>query len=113
MDLSQSVQFVKGVGPNRAELLHKLGIYTLEDIITYYPREYEDRGNLKKICELQIGEQSAFRATVVSRISETRIRNKMTIYKLLVREDNANKFNSKTHKLSLSGLKYNTAEINL
>ena len=34
-------------------------------------------------------------------------------YKLLVREDNANKFNSKTHKLSLSRLKYNTAEINL
>lgn len=87
VDFSQNIQYIKGVGPSRAEVLHKLGIYTLEDIVTYYPREYEDRSNLKKICELSFGEQVAFKATVVSRISETRIRNNMTIYKLLVRDD--------------------------
>ena len=43
MHLEDEVKFVKGVGPNRAELLNKLEIRTLEDLITYYPREYEDR----------------------------------------------------------------------
>ena len=41
-DLKQNIQYVKGVGPTKAELLNYLGIYTLEDIITYYPRKYEE-----------------------------------------------------------------------
>ena len=36
VDLKQNVQYVKGVGPAKAELLHKLGIDTLEDLITYF-----------------------------------------------------------------------------
>ena len=43
IDLKQSVQYIKGVGPQRAALLRKLNIYTLEDLITYFPRDYEDR----------------------------------------------------------------------
>lgn len=41
-DLLKEVKFVKGVGPNRVALLNRLGIYTLEDLITYYPRTHED-----------------------------------------------------------------------
>ena len=43
IDLKQDVKYVKGVGPNRVKLLNKLNIYTLKDLITYYPRNYEDR----------------------------------------------------------------------
>ena len=39
---------IKGVGPNRVRQLHKLGIYTLQDVITYYPRDYEDRSKPKQ-----------------------------------------------------------------
>ena len=39
----KDVKYVKGVGPNRVQLLNKLGIFTLEDLITYYPRTYEDK----------------------------------------------------------------------
>lgn len=87
IDFNQDIQFIKGVGPARVELLHKLGINTLEDIITYFPREYEDRGNIKKIEELAIGETASFKATVASRMVETKIRPGMTIYKLVVRDD--------------------------
>ena len=87
LDLSQNIQFIKGVGPSRAEVLHRLGIYTLEDLITYYPRNYEDRSNLKKIAELSFGEMSAFKGTVFSRVVETKIRPKMAIYKLIVRDE--------------------------
>ena len=49
--LSKEVKYIKGVGPNRVQLLNKLGIFTLKDLITYYPRTYEDRSKPKNIAE--------------------------------------------------------------
>ena len=89
IDLNKQIQYIKGVGPNRAELLNKLGISTLEDLITYYPREYEDRGKPKKIAEVYNGEECLIEGLVVSRMSEQKIRKNMTIYKLIVRDDTA------------------------
>ena len=85
--LEKEIQFVKGVGPNRAALLSKLGINTLEDLITYYPRDYEDRSKPRMIASLQNGEEALIEAMVVSRMSEQRIRKNMTIYKLIVRDE--------------------------
>lgn len=48
---NREIQFVKGVGESRAKTLNKLGIYNLEDLITYYPRSYEDRSKAKKLGE--------------------------------------------------------------
>ena len=87
IDLKKEIQYVKGVGPNRAVLLNKLGIYTLEDLITYYPREYEDRGKTKFIAELVDGEEALIEAIVVSKMAEVKIRKNMTIYKLIVRDE--------------------------
>ena len=89
IDLNKQIQYIKGVGPNRAELLNKLGISTLEDLITYYPREYEDRGKPKKIAEVCNGEECLIEGLAVSRMSEQKIRKNMTIYKLIVRDDTA------------------------
>ena len=47
VDLNKEIKYVKGVGPNREVLLNKLKIYTLKDLITYYPRDYEDRSKPK------------------------------------------------------------------
>ena len=85
--LEKEIQYVKGVVPNRAELLKKLGINTLEDLITYYPREYEDRSKPKTIASLVDGEETLIEALVVSKMSEQRIRKNMTIYKLIVRDE--------------------------
>lgn len=86
--LSKEIKYVKGVGPNRAELLNKLGIYTLEDLITYYPRTYEDRSKPVKIAEVQDGEEVLIEGIAAARVSEIRTRNrKMTIYKLIVRDE--------------------------
>ena len=51
VDLNKDVEYVKTVGPNRVKLLNKLKIYTLKDLITYFPRDYEDRSKPKKIYE--------------------------------------------------------------
>ena len=45
MDLRESVTSLKGVGPKKAEALKKLGISTLEDLVFFLPRSYEDRRN--------------------------------------------------------------------
>ena len=88
MDLSDDVKFVKGVGPNRVKLLNKLNIYNLEDLITYYPRDYEDRSKPKKIAETSDGEEVLIEAIVTSRMREIRTYKKnMTIYKLIVRDE--------------------------
>ena len=88
MELTDDVKFVKGVGPNRAKLLNKLNIYNLEDLITYYPREYEDRSKPKKIADTENGEECLIEGIVTSHIKEIRThRRNMTIYKLIVRDD--------------------------
>ena len=87
IDLLKDAKYIKGVGPNRVKQLNKLGIYTLEDIITYYPRGYEDRGKKKNISELADGEEALIEATCMSKMSEIRIRKNMVIYKLAVRDD--------------------------
>lgn len=88
VDLNQDVKFVKGVGPNRVILLNKLGIYTLKDLITYYPREHEDRSKPINIVDTCDGEEVLIEAVCTSRINEIRTRRKnMTIYKLIVRDD--------------------------
>ena len=88
MDLSDDVKFVKGVGPNRVKLLNKLNIYNLEDLITYYPRDYEDRSKPKKIADTVDGEEVLIEAIVTSRMREIRTYKKnMAIYKLIVRDE--------------------------
>ena len=73
VNLSKEVQYIKTVGPSRAELLNKIGIYTLKDLITYFPREYEDRGKIKKIYECIDGEIALIEAVAVSRIVEIKM----------------------------------------
>lgn len=90
IDLLKDVKYIKGVGPERVKSLNKLGIYTLEDLITYYPRTYEDRSKAKKIDELVNGEEGLIEAICVSRISEIRIRKNMTMYKLIVKDETGN-----------------------
>ncbi len=87
VDLEKEIKFIKGVGPNRATLLNKLGIFNLKDLITYFPREHEDRGKAKGIAELEDGEEALICAYPVARMSEIKIRGNLTLCKLIVRDE--------------------------
>ena len=87
MNLLEDVKYVKGVGPNRAKLLNKIGIFTLKDLITYYPRSYEDRSKLKNIEECINGEMALVEAVAISNFLNTRINGGRTMQKLTVEDE--------------------------
>ena len=86
IDLEKDVKYIKGVGPNRVKLLNKLGIYALKDLITYYPRTYEDRSKPKNIVECIDGEEALIEAYASGRVSDVRLRGK-TMQKLIIRDE--------------------------
>ncbi len=86
MDLAKDVKYIKGVGPNRVKLLNKLKIYTLKDLITYYPRDYEDRSKPKNICDCVDEEETTIEAVACGKVVETRLPRK-TMQKLLIRDE--------------------------
>ncbi|MCI8470905.1 MAG: ATP-dependent DNA helicase RecG [Clostridia bacterium] len=86
MDLNKDVKYIKGVGPNRVQLLNKLGIFTLKDLITYYPRTYEDRSKPKNIAECINGQEVLIEAIACGKVSDVRLKGK-TMQRLLVRDE--------------------------
>lgn len=86
MDLKKDVKYIKGVGPNRVTLLNKLGIFTLKDLITYYPRSYQDRSKPQNIIECVSGEEVLIEAIACGKLSDVRLKGK-TMQKLVVRDE--------------------------
>lgn len=64
MDWNSPVSQLKGIGEQRERKLQKLGIRTIEDLLTHYPREYKDRSEILKIADLPMEEPAAFLAQV-------------------------------------------------
>ncbi|TFG63888.1 MAG: ATP-dependent DNA helicase RecG [Gemmatimonadales bacterium] len=62
--LPESVQYLKGVGPRRAERLAKLGIHTTLDLLYHVPRRYEDATTVHPAARLSPGDD----ATVIGRV---------------------------------------------
>lgn len=89
IELNKDVKYIKGVGPNRVKLLNKLGIFTLGDLITYFPRDYEDRSKPKELYQCIDGEETTIEVIAVSRLTDTRIRNGKSMQKLVVRDETA------------------------
>lgn len=69
--IPNSVQFVKGVGPRGAELLAKLDILTVKDLLYFFPKDYEDRSKILEISKIKPGET----VTVTARVEKTKIIN--------------------------------------
>ena len=59
MELKERLSELRGIGPKRYEALKQIGLLTVYDLLTYYPRSYEDRRLLTPIAELVVGEQQA------------------------------------------------------
>jgi ATP-dependent DNA helicase RecG len=87
ISLQTDVRMVKGVGPQRAELLAKRGILTLEDLLNYLPFRYEDRIHFSKIKDVQPNGTYTLRARVMSGQAVRGMYGRDAIYHLLVQDD--------------------------
>jgi ATP-dependent DNA helicase RecG len=66
MNLNTPVQYVKGVGPKKAKLFNKLGVYIVEDLLNHFPRDWVLPTGVKKINELEIGKESIVIGVITS-----------------------------------------------
>ena len=76
-----NIQYIKGVGEKRARLFNKLGIFTVGDLIHFYPRKYQDWNNCLSVAEAPEGENVAIKATMITPVKESLIRKGLTLYK--------------------------------
>lgn len=83
------VKKLYGVGNARAAAYSALGIRTVSDLISHYPRGYEDRGDIRLIGEVDDYEKHAFILTVASEPKTARVKGRMTITKLRAYDDSA------------------------
>jgi len=78
--LNQDIQFVKGVGPYIGKKLNKLGIFTVEDLLYFFPRSYDDRRQLPKINQLKSGQTVTLFVSLIS-FEERKINPKLSLLK--------------------------------
>ncbi len=65
-DVNSPTKFLKGVGPARAKSLQRLGVQTVEDLLYFFPRRYEERKQFSSIAKLQEKSSSTIKAEIVS-----------------------------------------------
>ncbi len=83
--LDQPVQFLKGVGPKRADLLDKLAVRRARDLLYHVPRRYEDASTVTKIAALQVGQD----VTVIGEITHKavhRTRSGLRVFQAIIRD---------------------------
>ena len=84
MKWQDDIQYLKGVGPKKAALLAKLGIQTMFDLLTWYPRGYEDQSALTPIASLHAGETATVSGSIMNLTEKQGRSRKMSILTALV-----------------------------
>mgnify|MGYP004614412221 FL=1 len=86
-ELNTDIRYIKGIGETRAKALHKLGIATLGDLLSYFPRRWEDRTLTRPIRELPVGEYACVRAMLAGDPTASRIAGGRTLVKVRAVDD--------------------------
>ena len=84
--LDKPVQFLKGVGPVRAEALARMGIVTARDLLYHVPRRYDDASTIRAIADLEVGTD----ATAVGRVRSSGViptRKGLRIFQAVLKDD--------------------------
>ena len=87
MDLQNKATAIKGIGPKKSAALNKLNIQSIEDFLFFFPRDYEDRRELRTIISLRDGDTALVRGKLILIVKgRGRIPRKQTL-KLLVQDE--------------------------
>ena len=80
-DLTTSVRFIKGIGEKKAQAFGKLGVFSLYDLVSYFPSRYEDRTKFFPVAAAPEGEGVCIRALVADMPRLVRVRRGMELVK--------------------------------
>lgn len=86
MNLSDPVDILKGVGEQTRKKLNKLDIYSIEDLLYHFPREYEDRSKIIKINEIAFNESNTIIAKIAS-IPQNEKKGRLVITKVKIKDE--------------------------
>jgi ATP-dependent DNA helicase RecG len=81
--LQQPVQFLKGIGPEKAKDFQKQGIKVVRDLIERAPRTYRDYSQFKAIIQAQANQIETLKGRVIN-VQEQRVRGRMSLVKVLI-----------------------------
>ncbi len=76
--LNQKIEFITGVGPSRSNLLNKeIGVYTINDMLNYFPFRYEDRSKINRLSQVnEISNDGVYLVKVLKKTSSGIYNNK-------------------------------------
>ncbi len=99
--LFEDISVIKGIGPARRKALSKLGINSVYDMLFYFPRDFEDRSQSKKITELTEGDNVCITAYARGHMSIRRINSSLTVSTMVFSDESG----------SITGVWYNNPYI--
>ena len=106
--LKSDVMYLKGIGPKIAYILNKMGIYTVSDLLYYFPRKHVDYSTRTRIRDLEVGETTTIFGTIKS-VEAFTTKNNLGVVKVRINDGsgsiNLNFFSSKTNKYTLERMK--------
>lgn len=108
LSLKSDVMYLKGIGPKIAYILNKLGIYTVSDLLYYFPRKHVDYSTRTRIRDLKVGETTTVFATIRS-VQAFTTKSNLGVIKVGISDGsgrlNLNFFSSKSSKYTLERMK--------
>lgn len=84
--MDQVIRYVKGVGPKKEKILNRIGVFTLRDLLYYFPVRYEDRRKVNAINSLSEGDSSLIRAQAVSTKMKRSFYGRKTIFQAILQD---------------------------
>ncbi len=102
LKLDTPVQFIKGVGPKLGDVLKKKGVATVQDLLEWYPRAYEDRRAARTIASLQPNELVSLKAKVIRVSSFNMGASRRKIYDVIL-SDGTGKIHCKFFRVPYKG----------
>ena len=86
MDLTDSAQYIKGVGPAKFKLLNRLGICTVADLLYYFPRRYEDRRTFSSVARLTAENYATVKGEILT-LRQWRSKGGLSIFQITVGDE--------------------------
>lgn len=87
-----SIQYLKGVGPQRKKVFERLGVETVEDLLYFFPRRYEDRRQMTPLAKLKIGEWQTVTGKILNHSGRRSWYTKKHVYEMELGDETSRVF---------------------